>query len=136
VGAGVAVPLRLTAWGDPSALSVVVKESVRGDPPCVGVKLKTSVQLAPTASEAALDVEVSWGQVELVLILKFAPMLGLLPVVGTAKRSGALPLFATVRVSGLSELVVPTAVEANVRGGGFWAFNSLTRLWPDSVSVT
>ena len=114
-------------------LSVVTKEPVRG-PVKVGTKLKTSVQLAPAASEVAAEVELSCGQVELVLKLKLAPTLGFFPVAGIAKASGALPLFATFTVFGLSELVEPGGVEAKASGSGFSAFNHFAALLPLSAT--
>jgi len=53
-----------------------------------------------------------------VLSVKFAVMLGLLPLDGIGKLNAALPTFSTVTVFGLSVLVAPTAVLAKVRLGG------------------
>jgi hypothetical protein len=129
-------PVKLIVWIDAGTLrllSTVAKEPVRGSA-SVGAKLTISMQLCPAKSEAELEVEVSCGQVELELRLKLVEILGLLPVVGTVKRSGALPLFATVKFFGLSELVAPIGVEAKARVGGFCAFISFAALLPLSAT--
>ena len=128
------IPLRGIDWLEFATLrllSVVTREPVMG-PDTVGMKLTLSVQLAPAASDPGLKV--SCGQVELGLRLKLAEMLGLVPVAGTVNRSGEVPLFATVTVCGLSELVAPTAVEAKERVGGFCAFISFAALLPVSAT--
>ena len=133
----VPVPLRLIDCVDPDPLrllSVVTKEPAM-DPDCVGRKLRISLQIEPATSELVLDaVELSCGQLELALRLKLAVTFGLFPVAGIEKMSGALPLFATVKVLGLSELVTPTAAEAKVRVGGLWALISLAALLPVSAT--
>src|SRR5258705_13766440 len=50
--------------------------------------------------------------------VKFAAILGLLPVEGIGKAIAALPMFSTVTVCGLSVLNEPTGVPAKVRLGG------------------
>jgi len=45
------VPLKLTTWGLPPALSLIVSEPLRG-PLAKGLKVTLKVQLAPAASEA------------------------------------------------------------------------------------
>ena len=120
------MPLRLIAWGDPVALSVVDKEPVR-DPACVGMKLTLSVQFAPGAREPGLDA--SSRQDELATRLKLVEALG-----RTVKLRFALPIFAMVTLLGLSELVRPTAVEAKARVGGIWSFISFAALLPLSAT--
>jgi hypothetical protein len=46
------VPLKVTVWGDPAALSVTVTRALRL-PAAVGVKVTEIVQLPPTATLAA-----------------------------------------------------------------------------------
>ena len=102
------------------ALSVRVNEPLRL-PGADGVKLMGKVQEAPGASVPA-DVELALtrGHVPALLLSseKFAAMLGLLPVAGTGKLRVALPMFSTVTVFGLSELVVPMPVVAKLKLGG------------------
>jgi hypothetical protein len=75
------------------------------------------------------------GQSEepLLLRVKLAATLGLLPVDGVGKISSALPVFSTVIVRGLSALVAPTTVLANVRLGGSKKSSFNTRTFPSSV---
>ena len=75
-------------------------------------------QDAPAASvPGAEEPLLSSGQAEAPLSfnVKFAAMLGLLPVDGIGKVNVALPLFSIVTVCGLSVLVEPTSVLAKVR---------------------
>ena len=90
-------------------------------PSADGVKLIGKLQEAAAASVTG-DVELALtsGQVPAVLLSneKFAATLGLFPVAGTGKLRTAFPTFSTVRVFGLSELVVPIPVLAKLRLGG------------------
>ena len=76
------------------------------------------MQEVPAARVAALDEVVSCGQVELPPMVKPDAMVGFRPEVGTGKVSVALPLFVTVTVCGLSELMEPTAVLKKLSAGG------------------
>jgi hypothetical protein len=60
------------------------------------------------------------GQAEATLLfsVKFAAMLGLLPLPGTGKLSPALPTFSSITVCGLSLLVDPGAVLVKLSLGG------------------
>src|SRR4030088_2239850 len=84
-------------------------------PTAVGVKLSRLVQDAPGASVAAVELDESCGQVELLSIVNPAAMLGFKPATGTGKVSAAFPILVTVTVCELP--VEPTAVDAKVRLG-------------------
>ena len=95
------VPVRLTACGDPAALSATFKEAVN-DPVVVGLKLTEMVQLAPTAT-------VLPQVVVLVNDDAFAPLIVIPPELIV---SGAPPVFFNVTT--FAALVVPTVVLVNV----------------------
>jgi hypothetical protein len=62
----------------------------------IGVKLTVNVQLEPAASVPGVDEpEETSGQADEALLsrVKFGETLGLLPVLGIGKVSGALPMF-------------------------------------------
>ena len=88
------------------------------EPATVGAKLIGSVQDVPAArvpvDEEVLPVN---GQVPLLVLfrLKFAEMLGLLPVWGRGKLRLALPMFSRVIIC--EALVVPTLIDAKLRLG-------------------
>ncbi len=84
----------------------------------------------PAVEEPALTS----GQAEASLLfrVKFAAMLGLLPLPEIGMFSTALPTFSTVTVCGLSLLVEPGAVNAKVRLGGSARFSFNTRSLPES----
>src|SRR5665213_1069092 len=89
-------------------------------PPVVGVKLMGNVQLVFAGTEADDPEElVSSGQAVPPTLFRVKPveMLGLVPVPGMGNVSAALPMFSSVTVCGLSLLVEPTAVDANVSDG-------------------
>ena len=88
------------------------------EPTAFGVKLIRLVHEDPGSSVAALEFEVSCGQVELSPIVNPAVMLGSKPVAGTGNVSAALPIFVSITVCGLSLLVEPTAVDAKLSLGG------------------
>ncbi len=117
-------------------LSVRTSEPLR-EPAAVGTKLMGNWQNAPGASvPAAEEPLLISGQADAapVLSVKFAVMLGLLPLDGIGKLNAALPTFSTVTVFGLSVLVAPTAVLAKVRLGGSAKSSSNARLF--CVSAT
>jgi hypothetical protein len=101
-------------------LSVRITEPVFG-PAAVGSKSIATVQFAPPASEYGEPPEATWRQVEVLSHRKPGATLGFNPELGTAKRSGWLPTFATVKPSALSvESSTPTAVvvgKVSVAGG-------------------
>jgi hypothetical protein len=100
-------------------------------PAAVGAKLMGNWQDAPTASvPGSHELALKTGQAEVPLLLnvKFAAMLGLLPVDGIGKVNVAFPMFSTVTVCGLSVLVELTAVLAKVRLGGSAKSNFSMRL--------
>jgi hypothetical protein len=81
-------------------------------PSAVGRKLMRSVQI-PGASVAGDEPPPEpGGHVEALLNWKPAEMLG------TGSANGALPMFWTNRVCGLSELAVPIVALAKLRLGG------------------
>jgi hypothetical protein len=81
------------------------------------------------------ELPVTRGHAEAPLLfqVKFAPILGLLPVAGIGKFNAALPTFSRVIVCGLSVLVEPTAVLAKVRVGG--SAKSSFNTWKPFVSA-
>jgi len=100
-------------------LSVRVRKALRA-PVAPGTKLTGNRQDAPGASVPAVEDPLLTSRQSAeppLLKVKFAPMLGLLPLDGTGKVNAALPTFSTVTVCGLSLLVEPTTVVANVRLG-------------------
>src|SRR5258708_6000904 len=102
-------------------------------PAAVGAKLMGRMQEVPCASEPTVEaVLVSSGQAVLPVLLrvKLAAMLGLLPLAGTGKFSGALPMFSSVTVFGLSLLIAPTAVAAKLSVGSGFTASSRTDLVP------
>ncbi len=101
-----------------------------------GVKLIRLVQEAPAASVAALELDESCGQVELLAIVNPAARLGFRPVAGTGNVSAALPIFVSVTVCGLSLLVEPTAVAAKLRLGASAKSSFATALLPVSATKT
>jgi hypothetical protein len=108
-------------------------------PAAVGAKLMGNWQDAPAASVAgAEELTLRTGQAEdpLLFRVKFAAMLGLLPVDGIGKVNVAFPMFSTVTVCGLSVLVEPTAVLAKVRLGGSARSSFATRPLPASATRT
>ena len=83
--AAVPVPVRLTVWGLPVALSVRVTAAVR-DPLAAGVKVTLIVQLAPAATLAPQ-------------LLDWAKSLALVPVTARLVRvKAALPVLLRVTV--------------------------------------
>jgi hypothetical protein len=131
VGDSVAVRLAVpVAWpfslmicvepATPRWLSVRVRVPL-STPPCVGTKLMRRVQLAPGASEVEPPEA---EQVEVGERVKPAVMAGV-PV----KVRGVLPLLMTVTVFGLSELVLPTAVDAKIKEGGVETSREVMRKW-------
>ena len=85
-----------------------------------GTKLMGNWQDAPAASVPGTEepLVTRWqSDTPVLLSVKFAEMLGLLPLDGTGKVSAAFPVFSTVTVCGLSLLVEPTTVLANIRLG-------------------
>jgi hypothetical protein len=115
----IAVPFSGMVWVALSAfrlLSVMVKVPLASLVD-TGVYEMNSVQLDPAGTDV-FDVHV-----ELEPRLKPWVIVGLLPL---ASRSGSLPLFPSVTVLGLSELVVPTTVESKVTVGGVCAESSQT----------
>jgi len=91
--ATVPVPDRLTVWGLPLALSVMLTEAVRL-PLAVGVKVTLMVQLPPAATE-------------LPQVLVWAKSLALVPAITTLVRvKVALP--SLLRVADRGALVLPT----------------------------
>lgn len=86
-------------------------------PGVAGEKLTEYMQVAPDERAPGLDIELTIGQVVRLPRLKLDEMLGLLPELGVGKMSAPVPLFSSVIVWGLSLLVKPTAVDANLRVG-------------------
>ena len=81
----VPVPVRVTLWGLPLALSVMVTDAVRL-PLAAGVKVRLMVQLAPAATE-------------LPQVLVWAKSLALVPVTATlVTLKVALPVLVRVTV--------------------------------------
>jgi len=82
-------------------------------PAAVGVKLTGSVHDCPTASVDTEEADVESGQVPEAELSSVKPLeiAGLLPVDGTAKVSAEFPELLKTAVWGLSELVLPTAVD-------------------------
>src|SRR5436309_2476092 len=97
------------------------------EPGTVGAKLTAAAHEAPAARVAGLELDVTCGQVELLLKVNPVEMFGLNPEPGTSKVNGALPSLVSVTVLGLSELVEPTAVLANVKLGGLLKFSCFAR---------
>src|ERR1017187_10410675 len=100
IGAPTPVPERVTVWGDPAALSVMVTDAPRL-PAAVGVKVTEMLQLPPAATLAPQ-----------VLVCAKSP--GFIPV--TARlliRRVAVPVL--LRVTDWASLVVPTFWLVNVR---------------------
>src|ERR1035441_9703894 len=100
IGTPTPVPERVTVWGDPAALSVMVTDAPR-IPAAVGVKVTKMLQLPPAATLAPQ-----------VLVCAKSP--GLVPV--TARpliRRVAVPVLLSV--TDWAALVVPTFWLANVR---------------------
>src|SRR5213082_2545082 len=90
------VPVRVTSWGLPLALSVILSVPVLA-PTAVGVNVTLIVQLAPAAS--ALPQLLVWSKSPLIAI--------------AAIFSVALPALLSVTVSGA--LVLPTSCLAKLR---------------------
>ncbi len=123
-------PLNVMVWvaGWPfSALSVSVTVPV-SEPPTVGVKLTLTLQLWPGVSEklAVQSAGVPDPGTCAKLELTVRP--------GAEAESEALPMFSTVNDRGLSALVLPTGVAANVKvGGGERCSSTTSLLLPCSV---
>jgi hypothetical protein len=103
-----------------SALSVTTSVPVRF-PAAVGVKLIGKRQDAPAANVPAVEepaLTSGHEDASLLFRVKFTEMIGLFPVTGAGRLSGALPIFSTVIVCGLSVLVEPTGVVTKLRLGG------------------
>ena len=64
----VPVPLRVTSWGDPEALSAIAREAVSA-PATVGLNSTDTVQVAPTASEVPQVVADFTNEVALVPVM-------------------------------------------------------------------
>jgi len=132
-GTPVPVPLKEMLCVAPltlRALSVKTSDPL-SEPAAVGEKLVGRRQDSPAAKvpdEEELELTKGQAEVTLLLSVKLVAMLGLSPVAGTGKLSGALPILCTVTVCGLSLLVAPTAVVAKVKLGGL-AKSSFTT-WP------
>ena len=111
-------------------------------PDCVGEKLNGRMQVALGAIVPAVnDVLLIDGQAVLPVVVrvKFVDedKLGFVPELGIDIVSGVLPMFVTVTVCGLSVLVDPTAVDANVKLGATVEIGILmTRLFPVSAMYT
>lgn len=117
-------------------LSVSTSEPLRS-PSVVGAKLIKSWQDAPAASEPGSEepaLTIGQGEAPLSLKVKFAGMLGLLPVDGTGKLNAALPMLVMVTACGLSALIVPKAVLAKARLGGPAKFSFSNRLLKTSAT--
>src|ERR1035438_10160859 len=115
-----------------SALSVKTNVPLKL-PVTGGIKLMGNRQDWPAASVPAVeDPALTGGQVDapLVFKVKFAAMLGLLPILGTGKLSAALPTFSNVTVRGLSPLIEPGSVAAKLRLGGSAKSSFNTPLFP------
>jgi hypothetical protein len=76
----------------------------------------------------AEDDEVTWGQVVDASSAKSAETLGFSPAPEAGKVSGALPMFLSVTVCGLSLLCDPAVVLAKLRLGAVTRLNSYTLL--------
>jgi hypothetical protein len=105
VGDEVAVPLRLTVWGLPLALSTRLTDPLR-EPAAVGVNATLSEQVLLAATEAPVQVSA---------VFEKSPAL-VPPMLTVEMASPALPLL--VIVTDCAALVVPMACEAKVRLAG------------------
>src|SRR5579871_6253842 len=93
-------------------LSVSVSEPVM-EPGVVGLKLMASSQAVPAGTVPGVDAPLpTTGQAEGALSssVKLAAMDGLLPEARTGRVRSALPMFWSVMLCGLSELVATTGV--------------------------
>jgi hypothetical protein len=88
------------------------------NPVVVGMKSTARLQLPPAASVPAEDEVRTSGQVVDESRVKLAETLGFVPVPGTGKVSGALPILRTVTLFGLSLLCEPSWVLAKLKLGG------------------
>ena len=86
---------------------------------------------ARAASVPAVELAVTSGHADSALLLrrKSAEMLGLFPLLGAGNVSGALPMFCTVTICGLSLLVEPAGVAAKLSEGGVARLISVTTVW-------
>src|SRR6185369_10561890 len=101
-------------------LSVKTKEPLIA-PVAVGAKLMGNLQEAPAARVPGCEEPlptIGHTASPLLLSVKFAAILGLLPVEGIGKIIAALPMFASPTFRGLSVLNEPTEVGAKTRLGG------------------
>jgi hypothetical protein len=90
-------------------------------PETVGSKLIDNEQEAPAASVPTVEERaliIGQAVAPVLSRVKLVAMLGLLPVEGTGKLSGILPMFRSITAFGLSLLVVPTCVGTKLRLGG------------------
>src|ERR1700722_20213207 len=113
-----------------SELSVSASDPLKL-PEVGGVKLTGNRHTCPADSEPG-DAEpaLTNGQAPAAALfnVKLAVIAGLVPLAGTGKVNGELPMLATLTVCGLSLLVVPGAVKANTRLGGAARFSCNARL--------
>jgi len=112
------------------SVSVVVRKDQRRSIASFGAIVPVVNDVLLIEGQAALPV---------VVRLKFNDddKLGFVPEAGIDIVSGVLPIFVTTSVCGLSLLVAPTAVEANVNVGATVEIGMLmTRLLPVSAIYT
>ena len=101
----VAVPARLTVWGDPVALSAMFSEAVR-EPAAAGTNLTEIRQLAPAANVAP-QVAVSVKEEASAPLMVIPPALMF-----------SVEVLVFFNVTALAALVAPTAVLAKVKLAG------------------
>lgn len=104
VEGAVAVPCKLTSWGEPVALSAIESEPVR-EPAAAGLNSTETVQDAAAASEVPQVVA------DLTKEVALAPVM-----VSDVRVTAAVPVFLIVITC--AAVVLPTVVEAKVRAAG------------------